>query len=104
MDKLQLQQHAEFKVNPIEVSTGIKLECFRISSDLFMGKYGDKDTSTYYFKGKNDKYIIDLQYNTADRITFKWNLQYEKIGGTKTMKENFRTELEASQFINTKLK
>jgi hypothetical protein len=104
MDKLQLQQHAEFKVNPIEVSTGIKLECFRISSDFFMGEYGDKDTSTYYFRGKNDKYIIDLQYNTVDRITFKWNLQYKKSNGSKSFRENFKTELEVAQFINTKLK
>jgi len=104
MNKLQLQQHAEFKVNPIEVSTGIKLELIRISSDLWFGKYDSKDTSAYYYTADTDKFSLTLEYNTADRIHFKWNLDYQKHDGKKKFRENFKTELEVAQFINTKLK
>ncbi len=104
MNKLELQQHAEFIINKVSYVTNVEFELIRISSDLWFGKYDSKDTSAYYYTADTDKFSLTLEYNTADRIHFKWNLDYQKHDGKKKFRENFKTELELSNFINTTLK
>jgi hypothetical protein len=105
MNKLKLQNDAELKVNPIRLSTNLKFECFRISSDFWFDKYEDRDSSTYYYGWvKTEKYIITLKCNTSDNVICKWFLEYRKITGTKIFKKSFSTDLEVAVFINTELK